>query len=87
MHCTIYCYAYISATIKNPNSKTFLFVIFYILLSCRKRYAGNNKKKQNFLQSLKIYNIANKKHKWMSPISDYIYVHLHWFVYQQKNTA
>ena len=44
-------------------------------------------KKQNLLQSLKNYSIANKKQKWMSPILDYIYVHLHWFVYQQKYTA
>ena len=74
----------ISVTIKNPNSKTFYlsYSIFYCL--AEKGMLKTINKKQKVLQTLKNYSIANKKHKWMSPISDYIYVHLHWPVYQQK---
>ena len=70
--------------LKIPTPKHFYlsYSIFYCL--AEKGMLKTINKKQNFLQSLKNYSIANKKHKWMSPISDYIYVHLHWPVYQQK---
>ena len=73
--------------LKIPTPKHFClsYSIFYCL--AEKGMLETINKKQNFLQSLKIYNIANKKHKWMSPISDYIYLHLPWPVYQQKYTA